>query len=43
MSRDKPGNEQAIFKKGVRYPEQVKDHSKTAFSVMFCCSAVGMC
>ena len=39
--RDDPGAEQCLFKKGVRYPEQVKDHSKTSFSVMFCCSADG--
>lgn len=39
--RDDPGAEQCLFKKGIRYPEQVKDHSKTAFSVMFCCAGSG--
>jgi hypothetical protein len=34
--RDDPGAKQCLFKKGVRYPEQVKDHSKTAFSTIFC-------
>lgn len=40
--RDDPGSEQCLFRKGVRYAEQVKDHSKTCFSVMFCCSADGV-
>ena len=39
--RDDPGAHQCIFRKGVRYPEQVRDHSKTAFTVLFCCSATG--
>ena len=39
--RDDPGAEHCIFCKGVHYPEQVKDHSKTSFSVMYCCSASG--
>jgi hypothetical protein len=39
--RDDPGAQQCFFKKGVRYPEQVKDHSKTAFSTMFCASGDG--
>jgi hypothetical protein len=37
--RDDPSANLCFFMKGVRYPEQVKDHSKTSFSVMFCCSA----
>jgi transposase-like protein len=39
--RDDPSANLCFFMKGVRYPEQVKDHSKTSFSVMFCCSAAG--
>ncbi len=39
--RDDPSADLCFFMKGVRYPEQVKDHSKTSFSVMFCCSAAG--
>ena len=39
--RDDPSAKQAIFMKGVKYPEQVKDHSKTSFSTMYCCSAAG--
>jgi len=39
--RDDPSASSAIFRKGVRYPEQVKDHSKTCFSTMFACSADG--
>jgi hypothetical protein len=39
--RDDPGARQCLFKKGVRYPEQVKDHSKTAFSTMFCACGDG--
>jgi hypothetical protein len=40
--RDDPGCVYACFKKGVKYPEQVKDHSKTCFSCMFCASANGL-
>ena len=39
--RDDPSAKAAIFRKGVRYPEQVKDHSKTCFSTMFACTAAG--
>jgi hypothetical protein len=39
--QDDPGCTFAVFKKGVRHPEQVKDHSKTSFSVMFCADAEG--
>lgn len=39
--RDDPSAHLCVFMKGVKYPEQVKDHSKTSFSVMFCCSAAG--
>ena len=31
----------AIFKRGVKYAEQVGDHSKSAYSVMFCGTAAG--
>lgn len=36
-----PGSRKAIFKRGVKYAEEVKDHKKTAISVMFCGSADG--
>lgn len=39
--RDDPGAVKAIFKKGIKYAEQVGDHSKSAISVMFCGSAAG--
>jgi len=39
--RDNPGAQKAIFRKGVKYAEQVRDHSKTAISIMFCGSAAG--
>lgn len=35
------GSEQAFFGGGCKYHEQVKNHSKIAFSVMFCVSAAG--
>lgn len=38
---DNPGASKAIFRKGTKYPEQVRDHTKTAVSLMFCCSAAG--
>ena len=37
-----PGAVKAIFKKGVKYAEQIRDNSKTAISVMFCGSASGV-
>ena len=37
---DDPGAVKAIFKRGVKYAEQVGDHSKTAISVI-CGSAAG--
>jgi hypothetical protein len=40
--RDNPGAQKAIFKRGVKYAEQVRDHSKTAISVMFCASGTGV-
>jgi hypothetical protein len=39
--QDNPGCVKAIFKKGTKYAEQVRNHSKSAISVMFCCSATG--
>ena len=39
--RDDPGAENAFFAVGSKYFEQVKNHSKTSYSVMFCCSAAG--
>lgn len=36
------GAVKAIFRRGVKYAEQVRDHSKTAISVMFCGSAAGV-
>ena len=38
---DDPGTKKCIFKRGVKYPERVKDSSKTAISVMFCGNSVG--
>ncbi len=32
---DNPGAQKALFRKGVKYAEQVRDHSKTAISIMF--------
>jgi hypothetical protein len=39
--RDDPTAVYAIFRKGVRYPEQVKDNSKTCFSVMYAAAGDG--
>lgn len=39
--RDDPGKFKAIFRRGVKYAEQVRDHSKSSTSVMFCGSAAG--
>lgn len=39
--RDNPGAQQAIFQKGVKYAEQVRDHSKSSISMMFCYNALG--
>lgn len=38
---DDPGTKKCIFQKGVKYPERIKDFSKSAISIMFCGSAVG--
>jgi hypothetical protein len=39
--QDNPGCSKAIFRKGTKYAEQVRNHSKSAVSVMFCGSATG--
>ena len=39
---DDPGSKRAIFKRGVKYPERIKDSTKTSISVMFCGSADGI-
>lgn len=38
---DDPGTKKCIFKRGVKYPERIKDSTKSAISVMFCGSASG--
>jgi hypothetical protein len=40
--QENPGAVKAIFSKGVKYAEQVRDFTKTAISVMFCGSAAGV-
>jgi len=40
--RDDPGtNKKAIFQRGVKYAEQIRDHSKSCISVMFAGTAAG--
>jgi hypothetical protein len=39
--QDNPGAKKAIFPLGVKYAEQIQDHSKTSISIMFCGSATG--
>jgi hypothetical protein len=38
---DDPGAKKAIFKRGVKYAEQIRNHSKSAISMMFCGNAAG--
>lgn len=38
---DDPGVKRCIFKRGVKYPERVRDSSKASTSLMFCGSAAG--
>ena len=38
---DDPGLKRCVFKHGVKYPERIKDSSKSSTSVMFCGSATG--
>jgi hypothetical protein len=35
--QDNPTAHQAFYSRKTRRPERVMDHSKTAYSVMFCC------
>jgi len=39
--KDDPGAEDAFFAKGQKYYEQVMNHSKVGYSLMFCCNAAG--
>lgn len=39
--RDDPGSEEAFFGGGSKYNEQIRNSSKEAISLMFCCSADG--
>jgi hypothetical protein len=38
---DDPGVKKCIFRRGVKYPERVRDSSKASTSLMFCGSAAG--
>ena len=38
---DDPGKKKAIMRRGTKYPEQVINHSKVGFSIMFCGNAAG--
>ncbi len=38
---DDPGAKKAIFKRGVKYAEQIRNHSKSTISTMFCGNAAG--
>ena len=38
---DNPGTKKCLFKRGVKYPERVKDSTKASISMMFCGSANG--
>jgi len=38
---DNPGSQKALFKRGVKYAEQIREHSKSAISIMFCGNAAG--
>lgn len=39
---DDPGKKKYLFSRGVKYPERIINHSKSATSMMFCCSATGV-
>ncbi len=39
--REHQGNHKALFRRGVKYAELVRDHTKNSTSVMFCGSAAG--
>ena len=36
---DDPGAKKVIFKRGVKYTEQIRNHSKSAISMVFCGNA----
>lgn len=38
---DNPGTTKCLFKRGVKYPERIRDFSKSATSIMFCGNAMG--
>lgn len=38
---DDPGIKKCVFKRGIKYPERIKDSSKSSTSIMFCGSAAG--
>jgi hypothetical protein len=40
--QDNPGALKAFFEKGIKYAEQVRDHTKSSISVMYCGSASGV-
>jgi len=39
---DDPGKKKYLFSRGIKYPERIINHSKSATSMMFCCSASGV-
>ncbi len=39
--KDDPGSEDSFLADGQKYYEQVMNHSKVGYSIMFCCSAAG--
>jgi len=41
LFKDDPAAEDAFFGGGCKYYEQMRNSSKVAYSVMFCCSAAG--
>jgi hypothetical protein len=38
---DDPGSKISIFRRGIKYPERIRDFSKSSTSIMFCGSAAG--
>lgn len=39
---DDPGTRRCIFKRGTKYPERIRDSTKSSTSIMFCGSAIGV-
>jgi DDE superfamily endonuclease len=39
--REDPGSQKAVFQQGVKYAEQIRDHSKSCVSIMFAGTASG--